>query len=90
MLLFKILGWLAFVGAAACAFRANAADADLQALRAPGAPRAAFWFVPARWRRRLYAPEAAPLVARAWRMLLAVCALGLLAMLLLAVGYGGE
>jgi hypothetical protein len=71
--------------AAGCALALRMAwlDQRLQEHRAPGVPRAAYAFVPVRWQRRLYTEAGQPLVGRAWRTLLAMDLVAVVALLLL-------
>ena len=61
-------------------------DRDLQSFRAPGAPAAWYVFVPSRWQRRLYRPEAHPMIADAWKALALMYVTGWAGALLFTVG----
>lgn len=79
-----LLGWIAIIAAAFHAVRMWQLDFRLQRLRRPGIPRSAYLMVPFRWRRRLYANEASPLITQAWQAVALMYAFGVLGAVLIA------
>lgn len=86
MIGFQLLGGLLLCVAFYQASRMWMLDRDLQSYRAPDAAGAWFVFVPARWQRRLYRPEAHPMIADAWKAMALMYATGWAGALLMALG----
>lgn len=86
MIIFQLLGGVLLAVAFYQAARMWKLDRDLQWYRAPDAARAWYVFVPARWQRRLYRPEAHPMIADAWKAMALMYVTGWAGALLLAMG----
>jgi hypothetical protein len=86
MIVLQIAGWLLMAASARCAFRFWHLDRQMQRFRVPDGSAAAYMFVPIRWQRRLYTPEAHPLVTAAWKATAAMYALAIPGVLLIAIG----
>jgi hypothetical protein len=86
MIGFQLLGGLLLCVAFYQASRMWMLDRDLQSYRAPDAAGAWFVFVPARWQRRLYRPEAHPMIADAWKAMALMYATAWAGALLVALG----
>ena len=85
MIVLRIAAGLLLAAAAYFAVRFWLLDQRMQRFRTADASAAAYLFVPLRWQRRLYTPEAHPLISAAWRAMAAMYALALAGGLLLAV-----
>ena len=81
-----VAGWFLVAVSAGLMIRANLLDRRMQAFRRPNAPESAYTFVPVRWQPDLYVGAGPGLVKQAWRSLYLGLALGLLGMVLVAVG----
>lgn len=86
MIVFQLLGGFLLAVAFYQAARMWRLDRDLQSFRAPGARGAWYVFVPSRWQRRLYRPEAHPMIADAWKALALMYVTGWAGALLLGMG----
>lgn len=89
MLSIRVVGWALFAAGAWHALRTSSLDRQMQRYRVPGASPAAYFFVPLRWRRRLYTEEGQALVGEAWRTLLRMHGFTLAGMVVMAFGYAG-
>ena len=85
MIVLQVAAGLLLAAAAGFALRFWRLDRRMQRFRADGASPASLLLVPMRWRRRLYTPEAHPLVGSAWRALGTMYALAIAGGLLLAI-----
>jgi hypothetical protein len=66
---FQIIAWAIIAVSVFHALRMHQDDRRLQKFRTPGTPAYQYLFVPIRWQRRLYLPEAHAMVLRLWRTL---------------------
>lgn len=85
MIVLQLAAGLLLAAAAYFAVRSWTLDVRMQRFRTGDASAAAYLFVPLRWQRRLYTPEAHPLVSAAWRAVGAMYALAVAGGLLLAI-----
>lgn len=81
------IGCVLLAGAALAMLRLWWIDLTMQRHRVPGAPRAAFWFLPFRWQRSLYVGEGPALVDRAWRSWRFALGLAILGLIFVALGH---
>ena len=84
----EVLGWALVIAGAGFGIAAWYTDQRLQEHRAPDVPLLATLFVPIRWQRRFYAPEAHPLVTRVWRQMATMYGLAILGLVLVTAGGG--
>jgi hypothetical protein len=85
MLTLRVVCGLLFAASAVCGISAARVDRRLQEFRLPGATSAVLQFVPARWQRRFYVPEAHSMVARAWRLTASMYGFAAVAIAIIAV-----
>jgi hypothetical protein len=80
----RTLGWFCVIGGAAFGVQVWVLDRRMQAFRLPGGDARSYLFVPIRWQRALYRPEAGGFVDGAWQATRRMMGLYVLGMLLLA------
>lgn len=88
MIVFSLLGAVLLVVAVVRGFQAWTADRRMQRHRRDEPGPAAYLFVPLRWQKRLYRPEAHPLVERVWRRTGAMYGYGVAGAILVLLGNG--